>query len=78
MRKLKEVYYCDRCFEEIPKEKMITQYEYAFIYQLCEKCSQIFNQYKNQVSSLDRKYDNIQKAFKFGRYLPKPKEDVNE
>ena len=78
MQKLKEVYYCDRCFEEIPKEKMFSAYDYAYRYQLCEKCSQIYEKYKSQISLVENKYDNIQKTFKFGKYLPKPKEDVNE
>lgn len=69
MKKIREYYICDRCFKEI--EKPIIEYDYQYMYELCEKCSKDFKKYKDSRDYLETRFDEITKEYKFGKYLPK-------
>ena len=71
MKKTKEYYVCDRCKEEIPKDKINIAPDMMYCYELCDRCFEIYHKYRNQIKLLDNKYDRIAKNFKFGKYLPK-------
>ena len=68
MKKIKEYYICDRCFEELEKPNYC--YDYQYCYHLCDRCKKIYEKYKKEIKLLEYKYDRITKNFKFGKYLP--------
>lgn len=55
MQKQKVYWICDRCFKEI--EKPIIEYDYQYMYELCEECDKEFHQYKNERKELESKVE---------------------
>lgn len=76
MRKVKEVWYCDRCHVELEENDLHDINDYLYGYELCEDCAKLHKEYKRAIDELDKKIDQISREYKFGRYLPR--EDENE
>ena len=69
MKKIREYHICDRCFKEI--EKPIIEYDYQYMYELCEECDKCYKDYDKLTNELIDKIDKIRKDYKFGQYIPK-------
>ena len=76
MKKIKEVWYCDRCHKELEEDELIYVSDYMYSYELCDDCKILYDTYKKAIKELDEKIDKVTKDFSFGRYLPR--EDENE
>ena len=69
MKKIREYHICDRCFKEI--EKPIIEYDYQYMYELCEECDKFYKDYDKLINELIDKIDKIRKDYRFGQYLPR-------
>jgi hypothetical protein len=78
MLKTKEYYICDRCKKEIDKDKINKRYDNMYSYELCDECSIDFDNYKLEIKRLENEYEEYGKLYKFGKYLPKDDEKVDE
>ena len=76
MRRVKEICACDRCHKEINKDEICyTHYDYAS-YELCEECGKIFEEFYAKVQDIQKTYREIEQAYKFGKFIPREDEDV--
>jgi len=78
MLKRKEYHICDRCKKEI-KEKDINHVAYTYhFYELCDKCNILFEEFDNKVIKIKKQWEELEKDFKFGEYLPKEVEKIDD
>lgn len=75
MKKIKEYHICDRCKKEIREEDIIHVSDYSRYYELCDDCDNVYIEFKTKVQNLKRKWEELEKEYKFGEYLPKDKVD---
>ena len=73
MRKIEEYYICDRCKTKTSKEKLYDVYDYVYHYELCDVCKGNFDLYQCKVEKLKKEWEELEKEYKFGKYLPKEK-----
>lgn len=73
MKKIKEYHICDRCKKEMTEEEINLIYDYAYCYELCDDCSDRFIEFETKIRNLKEKQEELEKEYKFGRYLPKEK-----
>ena len=71
MKKTKEYYICDRCKKELEKDDFKDICGFEYFYDLCKECKKEFDKYEIEVKELDKKFDDITKKYKFGKYIPK-------
>ena len=69
MRKNEIIYYCDKCKKQIKENELKTIFDGVFYYELCEKCNYEYEDYKKKYDELANKVDQLQKKYKFGKYL---------
>lgn len=75
MKKIKEYHICDRCKKEINEEEINLRYDYAYRYELCDDCDNVYIEFETKVQNLKEKWEELEKEYKFGKYLPKDKID---
>lgn len=73
MKKVKEVYFCDRCKKEIEdyseeKHNICDRFN-AYFYDLCENCKEDYKEYQAKLNGLEKTYKYISEKYKFGKYL---------
>lgn len=74
MKKIKEYHICDRCKKEITEEEINLRYDYTNRYELCDNCDYTYIEFETKVKKLKEKWEELEKEYKFGKYLPKEKE----
>ena len=75
MKKIKEYHICDRCKKEINEEEINLRYDYAGCYELCDDCDYTYIEFNTKVQNLKEKWEELEKKYKFGKYLPKERVD---
>lgn len=75
MKRIKEFYICDRCKKEINKEEINEIFDYGYHYELCKECKDIHVEFDKKVNSLKKKWESLEKLYKFGEYLPRENND---
>ena len=75
MKKIKEYHICDRCKKEIHKDEINERFDYGYHYELCDICKDNFDLFQLKVEKLKKKWEELEKEFMFGKYLPKEDSD---
>lgn len=75
MKKMKEYHICDRCKKEITGKEINEVYDYAYLYELCNDCLKLHNEFERKVKGLKKDWENLEKEYKFGQYLPKEEKE---
>ena len=78
MKKIREYYICDRCKKEINEEEINKAYYTSWYYELCNKCYEDFNEFKNKTEKIRNKWEQLEQEYQFGRYLPEDLESKGE
>lgn len=68
MKLTREYHVCDRCGEELLDQPIIRT-DPPYIYELCVDCDERFLKYKKDINELNRKYDEVQQYYGFGKYI---------
>lgn len=75
MKKIKEYHICDRCKKKINEEEINLRYYNACSYELCDDCDNVYIEFETKIQNLKEKWGELEKEYKFGKYLPKEKVD---
>lgn len=70
-KKTREYYICDRCKEEIEESEICNVCDgfNAYNYYLCRDCYDIYEDYTKAIASIEKQYEQITNAYKFGKYM---------
>lgn len=71
MEKTKKYYICDRCKKELKIDKINHGFYEMWSYDLCDKCKELFDTFEFKVNSLKSQWEELEKEYKFGLYMPK-------
>ena len=71
MKFIKEYYICDRCKKEVSKKDRFLTYYGPYCYDLCNECKTMYDEFRKKESILEQNADNLEKKYKFGKYLPR-------
>lgn len=71
MRKVREYHICDRCKKEITEKEINERFDYAYHYELCDSCDDVYIEFETKVQNLKEKWEKLEKEYMFGKYLPK-------
>lgn len=75
MKKVREYHICDRCKKEISDKEINEEFDYAYHYELCYECKNIYDEYNRKVNGLKKTWEGLEKKYQFGKYLPKEDSD---
>lgn len=76
MKKVREYHICDRCKKEILKEEINYVFYNQWCYELCDICKEVFELFEIKVNGLKSQWEELEKEYKFGSYLPKEEKEV--
>ena len=71
MKKIKEYYICDRCKKEINKPYFVCDGITYCNYELCKDCKETYDKFIEEYQTIQNKFDELNKKYKFGKWLPK-------
>lgn len=77
MKMIKEYFICDRCNKILTDKERNFVVDYMYAYDLCDECTIVFKEYRKELGALIDKEDELNRKYKFRKYLKK-NEEVSE